>query len=71
MAGKPNSAWMQTMIKKHGSIEAVREIQKAIGTKGGKHTSPYKGFGSNPELASKVGKIGGSISRRKKHDPSN
>lgn len=36
MAGRKNSKWLETMIAKHGSREAVAEIQAAKGAKGGK-----------------------------------
>ena len=64
MSGKPNKKWMETMIKKHGSREAVSEIQKGIGSKGG-HNGHTGGFASNIELARIAGKKGGTISRRK------
>lgn len=64
MSGKPNKAWMKTMIKKHGSRQAVKEVMAGIGKKGGSATHPDKGFGSNRELASIAGKKGGEISRR-------
>lgn len=37
-----------------------------IGAKGGASKDPRKGFGSNPDLARKVGAIGGRKSRRGK-----
>jgi len=68
MSGKPNDKWLETMIKKHGSREAVREIMGNIGTKGGSKTGIIKGFAANPELASRVGTIGGLKSRRPKKE---
>lgn len=65
MSGKPNKAWLETMIKKHGSREAVREVQQRIGAIGGKRGNTG-GFYGNRELASRAGKIGGRISRRTK-----
>lgn len=57
-----------------GSIKAQKTLKerygedyfKTIGKKGGEKSNPYKGFGSNPELASKAGKKGGAKSRRTK-----
>lgn len=37
MPGKPNDKWLETMIKKHGSREAVTETQRIIGAKGGRN----------------------------------
>lgn len=37
MSGKPNKAWLETMVKKHGSREAVARIMAEIGAKGGKN----------------------------------
>lgn len=65
MAGKPNTAWMTTMIKKHGSREAVTEFMRQIGAEGGK-LGTTGGFYQNRELASIAGRKGGSISRRTK-----
>lgn len=64
MAGKPNDKWLATMIKKHGSAEAVTEVQRKIGAKGGSRTG-IKGFAANRELARTAGALGGRISRRK------
>lgn len=73
MSGKPNTEWMKTMIKKLGSREAVRERMGTIGSKGGQNS--IGGFGSETinrngltgsEQASISGKIGGTISRRRK-----
>ncbi len=50
-----------TMLKKHGSEDALSEYYKKIGAKGGRAKVP-KGFALNPELASKAG----SISKRGK-----
>lgn len=64
MSGKPNKAWLETMIKKHGSREAVRVNQQRIGAKGGKNGTTG-GFYANRELARIAGRKGGTISRRK------
>ena len=64
-AGKPNTKWMQTMIEKHGSREAVLEIQRNIASRGGQARYPGKGFAANPELARIAGVKGGRISRRR------
>ena len=43
---------------------------KKLGSMGGKApTTKPKGFAANPELAARVGKIGGTISRRTKAQP--
>ena len=65
MAGKPNTKWLETMVAKHGSREAVREWQQAIGAKGGRNGNTG-GFAANPELARIAGAKGGKISRRGK-----
>ena len=65
MAGKPNTKWLATMVKKHGSLENVIEIQRANASKGGKKTG-IKGFAVNPEMAKIWGAKGGRISRRTK-----
>ena len=73
MSGKPNTKWMQTMINKHGSREAVIEIQKLIASKGGKNGNTG-GFASDlvgkdgltgRQRAAVKGAIGGERSRRK------
>jgi general stress protein YciG len=53
------------MINKHGSREAVTEHQRTVGAKGGSAKVP-KGFALNPKLASRAGRRGGRISKRKK-----
>ena len=71
MAGKPNDKWLETMIKKHGSLEAVKEHQRALGTKGGatKTTKP-KGFASmTPEQRSAAGRKGGRNRWQSKQEP--
>ena len=66
MAGKPNSKWLETMIKKHGSREAVTEVMRGIGAKGGKH--PYGGFKYAKENGlnwhKEAGRKGGKKSKR-------
>lgn len=64
MSGKPNTKWLETMIRKHGSREAVRAWQKEIGRKGGLVKGTQGGFAANPELARIAGAKGGRISRR-------
>ena len=56
----------QTLIAKHGSEEAVNEWFRSLGSLGGVKCNPNKGFGSNRELASKAGAIGGKIGKRGK-----
>lgn len=64
MSGRPNTKWIATMVRKLGSREAVTEWARKIGTIGGK-VSCIKGFAANRELASRAGRIGGRISRRR------
>ena len=49
----------QTNKDKHGA-----DFYSRIGAKGGRRKNGRKGFGSNHELASKAGRIGGTKSRR-------
>ena len=72
MAGKPNTKWKETMIKKFGSEEAMLEWVRSNGARGGK-ISKGGGFGSKKigkdgltgrERAKKAGSIGGRNSRR-------
>lgn len=81
MSGKPNDKWMETMIKKHGSREALREWQQSIGAKGG-HNGTTGGFaahntcngkcrldymfGLNHKRSQCSGYKGGRTSKRKK-----
>lgn len=58
--------WRETMEKKHGDLN---KFFAAIGAEGGaKGAGPdyYGGFRANRELAKRVGKKGGMISRRTK-----
>ena len=65
MPGKPNDKIFKTMVEKHGSEEAARAWFRSIGSKGGKAPSDKpKGFAANPELAARVGAIGGARSKR-------
>ena len=69
MTGKKNTAWLETMIKKHGSREAVIAHMKKIASAGGKKGAAdgvIKGFAADPERARRAGAIGGSRSKRKK-----
>lgn len=74
MSGKPNTQWLETMIRKHGSREAVKEFMQGIGSRGGRNGSTG-GFAcelrgkdglTGRERASRSGQIGGRISRRTK-----
>lgn len=57
--------WMETMIKRHGSREAVSMWVQRIGSKGGRMgKGSIKGFAANPELARKAGAKGGKISKK-------
>lgn len=72
--GGNRQKWMDSMIKQHGSEEAVIEHMKNIARLGGSVKGP-KGFASDKvdsdglsgkERASIAGKIGGTKSRRNK-----
>jgi len=76
MAGKANTSWMTTMVKKHGSRKAVKEWMQTIGATGGKNSNDG-GFASyqlcNCDLIEEphykqrcAGKKGGTISKRRK-----
>lgn len=67
MSGKPNTKWMETMIAKHGSREAVSAVQAAIGAKGGR-LSKNGGFAADRNLARIAGAKGGRISKRGKKE---
>ena len=78
MSGKPNKKWLSTMLKKHGSLEAVRANQQALGRKGGSVLGTKSGFASDlvgadgltgRQRAMVVGAKGGSISKRGKAKP--
>jgi len=72
MAGKSNTAWKATMLRKfNGDEKALQAHMKSIGTRGGKASSGYE-FAHGAVDPSVAGKIGGTISRRKKrNDPAN
>lgn len=72
MAGKPNEKWLESMIRVHGSREAVTEFMQSLGRKGGKKGTTG-GFASTVigadgltgrQRASKVGVFGGRKSRK-------
>ena len=67
MAGSKEAAsnMKKTMIAKFGSEERWVEHMKRIGSIGGKKSGPG-GFGTDRELARRVGSIGGRISKRTK-----
>lgn len=78
MSGKPNDKWLKTMIKKHGSREAVTRVMQRQGAIGGRN-GDTGGFASEKigadgltgyERAKIAGRKGGTISRRpsKKND---
>ncbi|QEX10927.1 hypothetical protein F6X56_14990 [Rhodococcus erythropolis] len=67
MSGKPNTKWMETMIAKHGSREAVSAVQAAIGAKGGR-LGTTGGFAADRKLARIAGAKGGRISKRGKKE---
>lgn len=56
----------ETMRKRMGE-EAYREFVKERGRKGGIKTG-MKGFAIDRELARRAGRIGGSVSRKKKDE---
>lgn len=55
-----------TIIERYGSVEAFNKKLAEFGAKGGKaeKTKP-SGFAANPALASRAGRKGGRISRRR------
>lgn len=61
MAGKPNTKWLSMMIEKYGSREAVSEVMREQGSRGGKSPAKYpKGFAAmTPEKRSAAGRKGG------------
>ena len=65
MANKKNTAWLKTMVKKHGSKKEVQRIMRERAAKGGRN-GKGTGFALNPELAIEAGRKGGKISKRKK-----
>lgn len=74
MAGRKNTKWMETMIKRYGSREAVSEVMRESGRLGGTK-SVNGGFASDVvgkdgltgrERAKAVGRAGGSKSKRGK-----
>ena len=71
MAGKPNTKWLETMVAKLGSVEAVREHQRQLGSKGGKNgtTGGFAWMKANGQLdkVRACGAVGGRISRRTKN----
>jgi len=68
MAGKPNTKWKETMLKKFkGNEQALKDHMAAIASKGGKKTGIIKGFAAmTEEKRREAGRLGGSISRRGK-----
>lgn len=54
----------QTMIKKHGSVEAWKKHMREIGSAGGKNGTGYK-FGHGKVDPRVIGALGGRRSRRK------
>lgn len=55
--------WHETMLKRYGSEEALKEAFRIQGAKGGRNGFTG-GFYVNRELAKIAGKKGGSISKR-------
>lgn len=65
MSGKKNDRWLETMIAKHGSREAVTKVMQAVGAKGGSVTGTQGGFATpTREERMKWGSIGGTKSKR-------
>lgn len=69
MSGKRNTVWLETMIEKLGSPEAVRLHQATIGAKGGRN-STTGGFAwmarVTPDAHRRASAKGGRISRKTK-----
>ena len=71
MSGKPNTAWLESMIKKHGSKEAVTKYMQQLGAAGGKKGTTG-GFAyakanyskDDPRHPANSGRKGGKISKR-------
>lgn len=55
--------WRETVQRKYGGADGVRNMMRMIGSKGGRngHTG---GFAANPALARVAGAKGGRMSRR-------
>ena len=49
---------------REANLKKDPDFYKKLGRKGGKKTGVMKGFAANPELASRVGTIGGKKSKR-------
>jgi hypothetical protein len=64
MSGKPNSAWLDTMVSRLGSREAVTQAMAERGARGGANGTTG-GFAANRKLAKVAGAIGGRISKRR------
>ena len=63
-----NRKWRETMLKRYGGEQGLREKMQSIGKIGGKNgfgPGYTGGFAANPERARIVGAKGGSISKRK------
>ena len=66
MSGKSNTKWLETMVKRLGSKEAVSKFMSERGSRGGQVSCP-KGFASMPtEKVAAAGRIGGTRSKRVK-----
>lgn len=64
MSGKPNDKWIKTMVAKHGSLEAVIEVQRGIGQLGGlKSRGGGFAYGDHT-LAKEAGSTGGKRGKR-------
>lgn len=68
MPGRPNKKWLETMIQKHGSREAVTALMKMNGAIGGSRPTTG-GFFADRDLARRAGRIGGLKSRRTRRQP--
>lgn len=75
MAGRPNPKWLETMIAKHGSREAVRAHMQQQGRKGGSVKGTKGGFAANVDcncdlvpgdhyIRNCAGTVGGRTSKR-------
>lgn len=65
---KYRSTWWQKMIKRHGSVEAVKQHMSEIGTKGGGVPNKKRGFAvMDKTMHREISARGGRISRRAKN----
>jgi general stress protein YciG len=57
-----------TQVEKYGGEAGYKAEMRRRASNGGSVMHPGKGFASNPELASKAGTVGGSVSGYKRRE---